>query len=163
GDTQRDTRGELAMGTARPVDEVLRVHATPPPRFGRILLRSRARRRRSGRRPASRRLMAAEVAVLAWEDLPVEHLAHDPATLDLEVAPAVVRQSGLRLLRQPPEETLFAFLCTAANNVPRITRGIGVLAAELGAPIAELGGRAYHAFPTAEAIAGADVPALRER
>ncbi len=85
-------------------------------------------------------------------------LARDPL-----LAPLVAAQPGLRLLRQPPEETLFAFLCTAANNIPRITRGLETLANDLGAPIAEIEGACYSAFPTARQLATCDVERARER
>ena len=76
---------------------------------------------------------------------------------------ALAAQPGLRLLRQPPEETLFSFMCTAANNIPRIRRGIETLARDLGEPIAAIDGALYHAFPTAAQLADCDVAGVRER
>lgn len=82
-------------------------------------------------------------------------LAQDAALL-----PLLMEQPGLRLLRQPPAETLFAFICSAANNIPRITRGVETIAAALGEPLVEVEGRLHHAFPSPERLAACDVDHL---
>jgi N-glycosylase/DNA lyase len=83
-------------------------------------------------------------------------LAADPA-----LAGAIGRAPGLRLMRQDPEECLLSFLCSTANNVPRIALGIRRMSALLGAEIATLDGRAYHAFPCPADLAVADAARLQ--
>lgn len=69
---------------------------------------------------------------------------------------------GLRLLRwSDPEECLFSFLCTPANNIPRITGMIERLCEHYGDPIGEWNGTLWHAFPRAERIATLSEAELR--
>jgi N-glycosylase/DNA lyase len=71
--------------------------------------------------------------------------------------------SGLRLMRWlSAEECLFSFLCTPANNIPRITGMIERLCEQYGAPIHHDGDTVHHAFPTVERLAQADEATLRE-
>ena len=77
--------------------------------------------------------------------------------LDAVLSPAVACHSGLRILNQPVEETLFTFILSANNNIKRIQNSINSLCARFGAPV--LGG---YAFPTAEAFANAPIEALRQ-
>jgi len=56
---------------------------------------------------------------------------------------------GLRVLRQPPFETLISFIISANNNVKRITGIVDAICRRFGEP---LGGGAYD-FPTPEALA----------
>jgi N-glycosylase/DNA lyase len=71
---------------------------------------------------------------------------------------------GLRILRQPPEETLFAFQCAACNTVVKIERSVRALAArygeriEIGLPDAPF---EFYRFPTAAELAQAEEAALR--
>ena len=70
---------------------------------------------------------------------------------------------GLRLMRWlSAEECLFSFLCTPANNIPRITGMIERLCEQYGEPIYRDGDRVHYAFPTAEQLAQADESTLRE-
>ena len=69
---------------------------------------------------------------------------------------AARRWSGLRLLRQEPEECILSFVCSTANSVPRIAHGIGAFSRHLGRPLGEVEGVGYHAFPTAQALAQTD-------
>lgn len=75
---------------------------------------------------------------------------------DPHLAGLVVRFSGLRLLRQDPTETLFSFICSAANSIPRISAAIEALASRYGEFICERGDVCYYAFPSVEKLAGAD-------
>ncbi|MCS6829025.1 MAG: hypothetical protein NZ749_00110 [bacterium] len=68
------------------------------------------------------------------------------------VAPAF---PGLRVLRTDPVECLFSFLCSSANNIPRITRMIDALCRRYGTRLAEVEGTDYHRFPTVYALAAA--------
>jgi N-glycosylase/DNA lyase len=69
---------------------------------------------------------------------------------------AARRWSGLRLVRQEPEECVLSFVCSTANSVPRIAHGISVFSKHLGTPLGEIEGTEYHAFPTAQALASTD-------
>src|SRR5262249_39054273 len=64
--------------------------------------------------------------------------------------------AGLRVLGQPPRETLLTFVCSPASNVTRITRSIDVLARLYADPIATIGKTTWHAFPSAEVIAATE-------
>jgi len=82
---------------------------------------------------------------------------------DARWAEWVHRLPGLRLMRWlSAEECLFSFLCTPANNIPRITGMIERLCAHYGEPIATQNGTTYHAFPTAERLAHAEEATLRQ-
>jgi N-glycosylase/DNA lyase len=97
-------------------------------------------------------------------DLPArmaEWAAQEP-----RIAPALTAFRGLRLLRQPPVECLFAFLCATAKPVPQIERLVWSLAARYGKPRAfplsmPYAVPALYAFPTLEALAAADEMELR--
>ncbi|MCS6922930.1 MAG: hypothetical protein NZM10_00980 [Fimbriimonadales bacterium] len=70
---------------------------------------------------------------------------------------------GLRLMRWlSAEECLFSFLCTPANNIPRITGMIERLCERYGEPVAQNGETTYYSFPTVERIAQAEEADLRE-
>lgn len=73
---------------------------------------------------------------------------------------AAERWSGLRLVRQDPEECILSFVCSTANSVPRIAYSIGQFSHELGDPVAELEGTTYYSFPGAAKLVGCDVPHL---
>ena len=69
---------------------------------------------------------------------------------------------GLRLMRWlDAEECLFSFLCTPANNIPRITRMIERLCEHYGEPIAEWDGRVWRAFPSAAVLAKVPAESLQ--
>lgn len=69
-----------------------------------------------------------------------------------QVAPAF---PGLRVLRTDPVECLFSFLCSSANNIPRITRMVNALCQRYGEKLAEVEGVCYYRFPTVQALAEA--------
>lgn len=78
-------------------------------------------------------------------------LSADPKT-----APAIACSAGMRILRQSPFETLISFVLSQNNNVKRISGIIERLCAAYG----EKGifiGIEYHAFPTCDALAAAEV------
>lgn len=58
---------------------------------------------------------------------------------------------GIRILRQDPVETIFSFIISANNNIPRIKGILERLCRELGD---DMGG--YFAFPTLEQLSHAD-------
>ena len=61
---------------------------------------------------------------------------------------AVVFSGGVRLLRQDFEETLFSFILSSQNNIPRIKKLVETLCADYGDPIP---GRGF-AFPAASVL-----------
>jgi len=64
---------------------------------------------------------------------------------------------GLRLLWQPPFETLITFILSANNNFPRIRSLVGNLCKAYGEPIEE----GFHDFPSPEALAAASEDGFR--
>ncbi|KAF0095214.1 MAG: N-glycosylase/DNA lyase [Puniceicoccaceae bacterium 5H] len=80
-----------------------------------------------------------------------------PWRSDPVLAAAITRWPGLRLLRQPLEEALLGFLCSATKRIPQIKLGLEALAEGFGQALA--GG--YHALPTWEELARATEAELR--
>jgi len=76
---------------------------------------------------------------------------------DGRIAESIDRFSGLRVVRQVPEETLLSYICSAANSVPRISRAVEVMSKRWGEKIAVVDGDDYYAFPSVHALANADV------
>ncbi|MDE7380358.1 MAG: 8-oxoguanine DNA glycosylase [Clostridia bacterium] len=62
---------------------------------------------------------------------------------------------GLRLLNQHPEETLFSFIISQNNNIPRIKGIISRICSSLGEK-REFDGKEYFTFPTASVLATKD-------
>lgn len=62
--------------------------------------------------------------------------------------------AGLRILNQPPFETLISFILSANNNVGRIRGIVRRLCEQFGEPFM-FEGRTYYDFPTPAALAGA--------
>jgi N-glycosylase/DNA lyase len=73
------------------------------------------------------------------------------------VAMLVEKYRGLRIIRQKPEDTLFSFICSAANSVCRISTGIEELSRRYGRFIVEVGGVKYYSFPGIDSLANADL------
>src|SRR5439155_26632507 len=69
---------------------------------------------------------------------------------------AACRWSGLRLLRQDPEECILSFVCSTANSVPRKAYSIGEFSKRFGEPIGEVEGQIYYTFPSAGTLASVD-------
>lgn len=69
---------------------------------------------------------------------------------------AARRWSGLRLVRQEPEECVLSFVCSTANSVPRIAYSIAEFSKHYGDPIGEIEGQAYYTFPAASTLAEVD-------
>ena len=64
---------------------------------------------------------------------------------------------GVRVLRQDPIETLFAFICSSNNNIPRISGMVEKLCQEYGDKLGDIGGVAYYAFPDMKDLKGSVV------
>ena len=73
---------------------------------------------------------------------------------------AMALYPGLRVLNQPAWEALIEFILSANNNVKRI-RGLCAALCERYGEALDTPRGTLHAFPTPEALAGADVEALR--
>ena len=80
---------------------------------------------------------------------------------DDRIRGGIDRFRGMRVLRQDPWECLVSFICSANNNIPRITRNVGDIASAFGSPILD-GTSGVNAFPSAEQLAEAGEAALRE-
>ena len=83
-------------------------------------------------------------------------------------APLLPFVRGARVLRQPPAECLFSFICSSNNNVKRIAGMVERLCEAYGerlhpaaSPSASPDQPAYYAFPTLAALATADEARLR--
>ncbi|MBK6425289.1 MAG: hypothetical protein IPF82_03540 [Blastocatellia bacterium] len=67
---------------------------------------------------------------------------------------------GLRILRQPPFETVISFIVSANNNIPRITKCLSSLCRLGGNPVS-IDGEIEWSFPGPESLAGLDAATLR--
>ncbi len=86
----------------------------------------------------------------------VKSIYSELTSRDNHLAAQIRRFYGLRLLRQDPTETLISFMCSAANNINRISNSIEALCRHFGELVCEKDGQCYYAFPTCERLAGAD-------
>jgi len=94
-------------------------------------------------------------------DLPA--LQAELVRIDERWQPVVDALPGLRLMRwNNLEECLLSFLCTPANNIPRITGMIERLCTRYGKTILERNGVIYKAFPSSQVIAELDELNLSE-
>lgn len=77
---------------------------------------------------------------------------------------AVARGWGIRIVRQEPFEALISFIISQNKNIPGIKKCIKMLSERFGEKkiSARYGGLAYHAFPTPEALAAAEMKDLRK-
>lgn len=69
------------------------------------------------------------------------------------VAAAANAGRGIRILNQEPEETIFSFLLSQNNHIPRIRMLVSRLCGALGEE-RSFGGERYFTFPSAEKLAG---------
>lgn len=76
-----------------------------------------------------------------------EKLSNDKVLRDI-----IPFSTGIRILRQPPFETLVSFIISASNNIPRIKKIIRALCENFGQRC-EKDGRVYYTFPTPERLA----------
>jgi len=92
------------------------------------------------------------------DDLPAIRAATPDDPL---IEAAYDRYWGMRLVRDPPFGALISFICSAQMRVSRI-HGMQVALAEAFGDVVEFDGRAYHAFPTPDQLAGASEADLRD-
>lgn len=88
------------------------------------------------------------------------HLNYNYASLanhfedDLYLGKALAFSKGIHILRQDPFEMIISFIISQNNNIPRIKKTIEKLCTALGEKIPDTN---YHAFPTCESLASADL------
>ena len=63
----------------------------------------------------------------------------------------IMKNPGLRLVRQPPWECTISYICSTNSNIPTIRRRIASIAEQYGRPIG-FEGKMYHAFPGPSSI-----------
>ena len=90
-------------------------------------------------------------------DIDIKSLYQQWSKIDSNFAKAAVNLCGLRTLRQDPVETLFAFICSSNNNIPRISGMVEKLCETYGTFLCELDEVKYFSFPKVEALAGSTV------
>ena len=84
----------------------------------------------------------------------------DVSSRDGHVARLAEKHPYLRVLRQPdPWECVVAYICSATNNVSRISKIVEEIAVSLGSPV-ELDGEVRHTFPTSDMVHEAGVERL---
>ena len=74
---------------------------------------------------------------------------YESISRDYQMAELVNRYRGLRLMRQEPWECLISYICSANNNVPRISVLVERICDMYGSPI---NGQERRAFPTPQRI-----------
>lgn len=79
---------------------------------------------------------------------------------DEQLAGALHRQAGIRILHQEPWECLASFILAINKSIPQIEKTIGALCEKLGRKI-RAGRRTFSLFPTPEMIATAPEGVLR--
>ncbi len=72
----------------------------------------------------------------------------------------VKRYSGLRLIRQEPEQCIFSFVCATNTNIPMIRRMLFNLTKKLGQAV-DVDGMTFFAFPSALKISKCSASDLR--
>src|SRR5438876_5920453 len=70
-------------------------------------------------------------------DVDMGEIVRRVSEADSAAGEAAARWSGLRLLRQDPEEAILSFVCSTANSVPRIAHSIGEFSRHFGEPLGE--------------------------
>ncbi len=80
---------------------------------------------------------------------------------DERIGAAIARYPGLHILRQEPWECMVSFICSANNNIRRISKNVEDMADAFGEPLS-LGDVRRNAFPSPGALAEAGEGALRE-
>jgi N-glycosylase/DNA lyase len=86
---------------------------------------------------------------------------YDELSEDPVLARLFEKYPGLRILRQDPWECLVSFICSANNNIARISQNVESLASTFGNRI-DIGGEGRWAFPPSAALSAAGEQALRD-
>ena len=95
-------------------------------------------------------------------------LNHDLDTIysamgeDPVLAPLIEKYPGLRIMRQDPWECLVSFICSANNNIARISQNVEDISRTYGRRIELARAEERWAFPSPAALAGAGEQPLRD-
>ena len=100
---------------------------------------------------------AAIARYLRLDEDPLSHLGEASAG-EFMALPGFRDLTGMRVLRQDPWEMLVSFICSAASNVRKISRGVEMMADRWGDPIP---GSERRAFPAPERLARVTERGLR--
>jgi len=76
---------------------------------------------------------------------------------DKNFATKVKSFSGIRILRQEPVETLFAFICSSNNHITRISGMVEKLCTTYGQKLGQYKEKDYYSFPPLEALTADEV------
>jgi len=77
---------------------------------------------------------------------------YDHLRQDVHIAQLTEQHCGMRLLRQEPWECMVSYICSANNNIPRISGIVEAIAKSFGSSI-KLAGDIRHTFPAATELA----------
>ena len=86
-------------------------------------------------------------------DYDLRTMYHQWSSVDDHFKSLAPEYPAIRLLRQDPVETLFSFICSQNNAIPRITKMVQHLKVAYGEPLGEIHGVALYAFPNIERLA----------
>ncbi|MCE2456638.1 MAG: hypothetical protein J4G14_02315 [Dehalococcoidia bacterium] len=81
---------------------------------------------------------------------------------DSVLAPLIEKYPGLRILRQDPWECLISFICSANNNIKRISQNVEDISNTFGGRVPVSGGEDRWSFPSEDALAAAGEQAFRD-
>ena len=87
---------------------------------------------------------------------------YSPLGQDPVLAPLFEKYPGLRILRQDPWECLVSFICSANNNIKRISQNVEDISSAFGRRIPISDGEDRWAFPSPDALAAAGEQAFRD-
>jgi N-glycosylase/DNA lyase len=75
------------------------------------------------------------------------------ASIDMDpiIHACILRNRGLRLVRQLPWECTVSYICSTNSNIPTIRRRIASIAEKYGSPVV-FEGKTYHTFPEPSSI-----------
>ena len=82
-----------------------------------------------------------------------EWASRDPKFAEL----TLTDYQGIRMLKQDPIETIFAFICSSNNNISRISQMVEKLCTYYGEEIIQLNGKTYFDFPKVEKLMETEV------
>jgi len=90
-------------------------------------------------------------------DVPLAKLYSEWSEKDPRFAKLPQQCEGIRILKQDPIETTFAFICSANNNISRIGQMVEKLCTFYGEKLGDIEGQAYYDFPRVENLQGDEV------
>ena len=90
-------------------------------------------------------------------DVNLSKLYSEWSSKDTHFAKLAAQFQGIRMLRQDPTETLFAFICSSNNHISRISSMMEKLCSRYGSKMATVGEETFYAFPAVETLAGKGV------